>query len=134
MVSMTWLSSNCRILPIRLGRLPPRTSAFFACASHVSRKSLSGFLPRDDRRLQPWLLLLGRGGCSLGSDCVERAGHGPAPIVVLRALMVRRAQIQFRSLRHRHFAELRIGNEAVAIGHLHLWQRLLVELAVRRQN
>src|ERR1700751_866206 len=35
MVSMTWLSSNCRIFPIRLGRLPPRTSAFFACASHV---------------------------------------------------------------------------------------------------
>src|SRR6195256_4550968 len=49
-------------------------------------------------------------------------------------MMVRVAQIQFRSLRHRHFAELRIGNEAVAIGHLHLWQRLLVELAVRRQN
>src|SRR5260370_10124015 len=71
------LSSNCRIFPIRLGRLPPRTPAFFACASHVSLKSLSRFLPRDDRRLQPWLLLLGRGGCSLGSVCVERAGHGP---------------------------------------------------------
>ena len=41
---------------------------------------------------------------------------------------------KLRSLRHRRFAELRIGNEAVAIGHLHLWQRPLVELAVRRQN
>src|ERR1700747_1559217 len=58
----------------------------------------------------------------------------PSLSMALRAMSVRVAQIQFRSLRHRHFAELRIGNEAVAIGHLHLWQRLLVELAVRRQN
>src|ERR1700730_8032597 len=44
----------------------------------VSRLAQKPFtlLPRDDRSLQPWLLLLGRGGCSLGSDCVERAGHG----------------------------------------------------------
>src|ERR1700738_5388815 len=55
MVSISWLSANCRILAIRLGRLPPRTSAFFACASHVSRQSLSPFLTRGDRRLQPTL-------------------------------------------------------------------------------
>src|SRR5260370_38257211 len=71
------LSSNCRIFPIRLGCLPPRTSAFSACASHVSLKSLSRFLPRDDRRLQPWLLLLGRGGWILRSHCVLRAAQGP---------------------------------------------------------
>src|SRR6185312_11334739 len=77
MVSMTWLSSNCRIFPILLGRLPPRPRPSSLARLTSRAKAFHAFCPRGDRRLQPWLLLLGRGGCSLGSDCVERAGHGP---------------------------------------------------------